>query len=41
MLHARQPRPCVVFIDVEMRDQDDYDYILANLACSLTASCPR
>jgi hypothetical protein len=28
-------------IDVEMHDQDDYDYILANLACSLTASCPR
>jgi hypothetical protein len=28
-------------IDVEMRDQDDYAYIKANLACSLTASCPR
>lgn len=26
-------------IDVAMRDQDDYVYILDNLACSLTASC--
>ena len=26
-------------IDVEMRDQDDYAYILDNLACSLTRSC--
>jgi hypothetical protein len=26
-------------IDADMHDQDDYEYILANLACSLTASC--
>lgn len=28
-------------IDADMYDQDDYEYILANLACSLTASCSR
>ncbi|WP_428267546.1 hypothetical protein [Haliangium sp.] len=28
-------------IDVDMYDQDDYEYIRANLACSLTASCER
>jgi hypothetical protein len=28
-------------IDADLYDQDDYDYILANLACSLTASCSR
>ncbi len=26
-------------VDVVMYDQDDYQYILANLACSLTATC--
>jgi hypothetical protein len=26
-------------IDADMYDQDDYEYILANLACSLTGSC--
>jgi hypothetical protein len=26
-------------IDADMHDQDDYEYILANLACSLTRSC--
>jgi hypothetical protein len=28
-------------LDVKMRDQDDYHFILANLACSLDGSCPR
>jgi hypothetical protein len=28
-------------IDANMHDQDDYEYILANLACSLTRSCSR
>lgn len=28
-------------IDADMHDQDDYEYILANLACSLTKSCSR
>ena len=28
-------------IDADMYDQDDYAYILANLACSLTRSCSR
>jgi hypothetical protein len=28
-------------IDVQMKDQDDYAYIHANLACSLDGTCPR